>query len=380
MDRRVRISSLVLLIALVLSLGLTFSAQAQSSDPGGAGAASVAAKVISPKEQAAALASWTRKAIASAQPMEVSALQSSAELDTAAPANQEAIVGAAGASAAGASAAGANVVAKRAYAADWSAIAKTAAATPAAEDFAGTSQVYDFYYANTYYYMWNMYPHKWVGRLSFSTPTGTSYCSATAISGNVMLTAAHCVYDTTNNRWYSGWVFSPAYRAGATPFGTFAATTCWVLTNWINQTGSFSITGWTKYDVAVCKMGKNSAGQTLNGAVGFMGRTWNGSYTRHIYNLGYPWRNYTNTTMANAGLYLRACVAETFVTTTDTMGSGCYYGPGISGGPWMVGYQPAVVAGYANGVNSGLYINQQNLYSIRFTSSNIVPLCTAAVC
>lgn len=102
--------------------------------------------------------------------------------------------------------------------------------TPA-DLMAGTTQVYTSYLVNSKSALWKVYPHKWVGRLSFRTPSGTSYCSATAISNNNIVTAAHCVYDTTNNRFYSNWVFSPAYRNGTNPYGTFRATACTVLTD-----------------------------------------------------------------------------------------------------------------------------------------------------
>ncbi len=59
---------------------------------------------------------------------------------------------------------------------------------------------------------------------------------------------------------------------------------------------------------------------------------------------------------------------------------GCNYGRGISGGPWIVGYAPTLVAGAADGVNSGLFIGTQNLYGERFNDSNIVPLCNSAGC
>ena len=36
--------------------------------------------------------------------------------------------------------------------------------------------------------------------------------------------------------------------------------------------------------------------------------------------------------------------------------------------------------GYADGVNSGLFVGTRNLYGPRFNSNNIVPLCTAAAC
>jgi V8-like Glu-specific endopeptidase len=313
--------------------------------------------------------------------MQMPSMVGAPELDAAAAVEMEA-AGPAGFSPSGAAAANGAAVAKKGYAQDWAIANKAAASTDglAIEELAGTSTVFDSFYLNFATPFWNVYPHKWVGRLSFNVPGGTSFCSATSISGNVMLTAAHCVFDTSLNRWYSGWVFAPAYRNGATPFGTFPAQSCTILSSWANLSGSFTINGWTKYDVAVCKMGTNSLGQTLNSAVGYMGRKWDAPNVRHVFNLGYPWRDYRNITMPNAGLYLRGCAAETFTQTTNTLGSGCSYGPGISGGPWMTGYQPGIVSGWAGSVNSGFYVNTPNLYGIRFTSTNIVPLCTAAGC
>ena len=92
--------------------------------------------------------------------------------------------------------------------------------------------------------------------------------------------------------------------------------------------------------------------------------------------MGYPFKDTSNNYLPNAGKYMRICTAESRQQTTDTLGMGCDFGGGISGGPWMVGYAPNVVSGQVNSVNSGLYVGQQNLYGIRFTSSNIVPLCT----
>ena len=116
-----------------------------------------------------------------------------------------------------------------------------------------------------------------------------------------MLTAAHCIYDSTNNRFYSNWVLSPAYRAGATPYGTFAATQCWVLNSWVALAGSYAINTWARHDVGVCKMGNNSSGQTLNNAVGWMGRQWNQPYVRHLHDLGYPFRDYNNNVITELG-------------------------------------------------------------------------------
>jgi V8-like Glu-specific endopeptidase len=271
--------------------------------------------------------------------------------------------------------------AQAAYPQDWAMLEESALAeSPAAAD--GTPGVYTSYIVNQNAALWKTNGHIPTGRLSFTTPNGTSYCSASVISGNnVIVTAAHCVYDSTNNRWYNNWAFTPAYRNGAAPYGTFPYQTCWVLTSWINLVGNYAINTWADDDVAVCKMRNNSAGQTLSSRTGWYGRMWNYGYIHHVHNMGYPFRNFNNVNVANAGQYLRLCANETFQQANNVLGGGCNWGPGISGGPWLVSYDPFdQITSYVNVVNSGLFVGQQNLYGGRFTSNNIVPLCTAAGC
>ena len=111
------------------------------------------------------------------------------------------------------------------------------------------------YDVNTNAAFWQIYPHRWDGKLTFTTPGGGASCSATAISGNNFVTAAHCVYDTAVNQFYANWVFTPAFRNGSAPYGSFSATACTILTAWVNLSGGFSINSWTRYDVAVCSVG-----------------------------------------------------------------------------------------------------------------------------
>ena len=122
-------------------------------------------------------------------------------------------------------------------------------------------------------------------------------------------------------------------------------------------------------------------GRRSIGAVGWAGRLWNAGNNQLVFNSGYPQRIYTDAVIPNGPTqYLRACTAETFLQTTETLGSGCFWGRGISGGSWLVNYKPFVVSGKVNSVNSGLFIGQQNLYGARFNSNNIVPLCNARGC
>jgi hypothetical protein len=282
----------------------------------------------------------------------------------------------------------ANLVARAAFAEDWKDVKRDFAAQEDlssgvfTDEPAGTAGVYTYYDVNRQSVLWKIHPHKWDGKFTFNTPTGSSSCSATVISGNNIVLAAHCVYDTAqNNKFYTQKVFTPAFRNGSAPYGTFTTTNCSVLTQWVNLSGNYSINTWARHDVAVCSLGKNSAGQTINQAVGFAGRLWNSGNNQLVFNSGYPARNYNDQILSNGpAQYLRSCTAETFLQTTDTLGMGCYWGRGISGGSWLVGYKIAVASGQVNSVNSGLYVGQQNMYGQKFTSNNIVPLCTARGC
>ncbi len=382
MYRALKIFTVVALLAFVLQMSGS-SALARTGPTDQPNAASFAKGPVvtitsTAAQQKATLAFWTRDAIANAQPMEMPSQGGSAQADEAAAFEQDAFAGQFGFSPAGAAAPNADRIAQAAYSRDWGMARVDIPMDALAMDgLEGTSQTYTSYIVNQWSPAQTIYPHKWIGRLSFSTTGGTSYCSATAISGNVMLTAAHCLYDSTNNKWYSNWAFTPAYRNGSAPYGTFPWSSCKVLTAWVNLSGGFSINSWTRYDVGVCKMANNSAGQSLNGAVGNMGRQWNYGYVRHFHNLGYPFRDYNDAVLTDAGKYLRTCAAESFQQTTDTRGAGCNWSRGISGGPWMTAYAPNVVSGYADGVNSGFFVGTQNLYAIRFTSNNIVVLCNA---
>ncbi|HUG24375.1 trypsin-like serine peptidase [Piscinibacter sp.] len=367
------LSRIITLGSSTLAASFMLSAHAQVADP-------TVTKIVSAQEQLAATKHWTRQRIASvpAFPMPVDRSFSAQDLEAD---NQPEAMGPMGAEPAGKQDPNAIQIARSAYWQDWAALEAEIGIDGMDYMPMGTSGIYTSYDVNTHNALWKIYPHIWDGKLTFSMPTGSASCSATAISNNHIVTAAHCVYDTGANQFYSNWAFTPAYRNGNAPYGTFMATSCTVLGAWANLSGGFSINSWTRHDVAVCSMGNNSAGQTLNAAVGWAGRTWNAGNNQLVFNSGYPARTYTDATIASGpAQYLRACTAESFLQTTETLGSGCNWGRGISGGSWMVGYKPLVVTGGVNSVNSGLFINQQNIYGARFNSNNIVVLCNAVGC
>jgi V8-like Glu-specific endopeptidase len=236
----------------------------------------------------------------------------------------------------------------------------------------GTAGIYTSYRGNYSSQMWKQFPYKAVGKLYI---TGVGYCTASVISpNNIIVTAAHCVYDTDANRWYTGWTFVPAAKSSTAPYGRFPWRTARVLTNWINAPDS--LTG-RRYDVAVIRLGNNSAGRSVKSYTGYLGRSWNYPYVQHHHAIGYP-------DNLSSGLYTYICAAESFSWSTDVVGMGCDMMHGSSGGPWIRVFKPYTSGAnnYVNAVVSGSYSGApaNTFYGPRFSDSNIVILCTDEGC
>jgi V8-like Glu-specific endopeptidase len=238
----------------------------------------------------------------------------------------------------------------------------------AVDETYGTAGVFTSYRANFFSQMHRYYPYRTVGKLYI---TGGGYCSASVISpNNIIVTAAHCVYDTVANEWLPGWTFVPADRNGAAPYGEFPWASATVLNAWINAAGAVR-----RYDVAVINLGNNEAGRPVTYYTGWLGRSWNYDYVQHLHAIGYP-------SNLQGGLYTHICAAETFRGGTDVLGMGCNMTFGSSGGPWIRVYAPyrSGALNYVNSVVSGGTPGTNTFYGPRFSSNNIVIVCNIAGC
>jgi len=214
------------------------------------------------------------------------------------------------------------------------------------------------------------YPMATIGKLFLNG----GFCSASVISpNNVIVTAAHCCYDRNSQRFTGGWVFAPAYDNANTPYGVFDWTSATVLNSWINN-------GDIPSDVCTIKLADDSAGHSVSFYTGWLGRSWNFGSVQDHHALGYPQN-------LGGGNTLQLCTSESFSPACggpDILSTGCSMTFGSSGGPWIRSYRdPAGASNWVNSVVHGpscLGTFGQTFNGARFSSGNIVPLCSAEGC
>jgi len=190
------------------------------------------------------------------------------------------------------------------------------------------------------------------GKVFFYDPVREKHfvCSGSAINSSskrVVATAAHCVHKGgPSGYWYQNWFFIPNYSYESMPDGYFSGLIYWALPGWINY--GESAQGFNS-DVAFVTTGTNYSGTRVVDAVGGHGITYGGGYEFDAVLFGYP----TNIT---EGQEMQACSGATEARTLGGYEfvsiSGCGFGKGASGGPWLKSYNSDTGIGTLRGVSS----------------------------
>ena len=179
------------------------------------------------------------------------------------------------------------------------------------------------------------------GKVFFHNATdGKDYnCSASAVasgSRSMVATAGHCVHGGPGGTWHQNWVFIPGYHKGTHPNGTFPARSSRTMQDWINY--GENARGFNS-DVAFVSTYPNENGAKVVDAVGGHGLIWGGDqYEFNADIFGYPLN-------LDGGEVMWACWGTTGTRYQFYWGfykfsqiSGCNFGGGSSGGPWLMNY------------------------------------------
>jgi V8-like Glu-specific endopeptidase len=201
------------------------------------------------------------------------------------------------------------------------------------------------------------YPYSTSGRVFVTFPSGSGFCSATAVNsdnGSVVVSAAHCMYQAELGGWFTSWNFVPAYKDGDAPLGEWPALSGFVPSPWIQ----FET---VRHDVGAVVVAENSVDQSLVEVAGGRGIAWNIDEEQSFQSFGYPARP------PFSGGRMISCISAFGGNDQPpgpgpaTLAMGCDMTAGSSGGGWIVESQ------YLNSVTSyGLSNEDEVLYGPYF--------------
>jgi V8-like Glu-specific endopeptidase len=209
-------------------------------------------------------------------------------------------------------------------------------------------------------------PYHQVGKVFFSEGTNNYVCSGSAVGGNVVLTAGHCVADSGN--WFTNWLFIPNFKHDNEPYGAFPATNIITFNTWFYNSDMGR-------DVAFAIVGSpelKASGQSLQDIVGALGFVTDvSSKTAYWDAIGYPAASpFTGKIMVQT--YEPQSITDKN-PTPNTRGIISKMTGGCSGGPWVyavnVGSQNSNTVNAAGGLNSYGYNGRPHLYSPTFDQS-----------
>lgn len=234
------------------------------------------------------------------------------------------------------------------------------------------------------------YPYRATGKLLFQVDSQFFVCSASLIRPGIVVTAAHCVAAFGNKRFYSNFLYVPAYKNGIAPYGVWTYDSAVITEGYYNGTSSCAVSGIVCEDDVALIMLKPQNKRYAGHRTGWLGFAYNGygysnryPYFTHVTQLGYPVSHDGGQEMQrnDSHGYL-----DPFFTNNTVIGSAME--GGSSGGPWTVNFttgfaRPSNTIGALNadpnrvvGVTSWGFVDsspKQQGASL-FTSNNILRL------
>ncbi|MDX6636273.1 MAG: hypothetical protein QOF06_2476 [Solirubrobacterales bacterium] len=198
-------------------------------------------------------------------------------------------------------------------------------------------------------------PYSVNGRIFIRIRGKRGYCSGTAIDSptrQLVLTAGHCVNagaEYRGNLWYRDLLFVPAYTAGKAPFGAFAARRNKVFApqQWRRRSNS-------NFDVGAFLTAPNNQGVNVADAVGGGAAiALDLPRNQRFASFGYP-GNLRRMQACNSS-YAGDDRLSFPLPGPPTLGIGCHWAPGASGGGWLIEGGTQI-----DGLNSYLHLEDRS--------------------
>ncbi len=210
-------------------------------------------------------------------------------------------------------------------------------------------------------------PYSVNGRIFIKVGNRRGYCSGTAIDSptrQLVLTAGHCVNagaEFRGNLWFRKTLFVPAYTAGKAPFGAFPAkrSKIFAAPQWTNRSNS-------DFDVGAFLTQPNNRGINVADAVGGGAAiALDLPRNQRFASFGYP-GNVKRMQDCNSA-YVGDDRLSFPLPGPPTLGIGCQWAPGASGGAWLIADGTQI-----NGLNSYQHIdNRSRTYSPYFSQETV---------
>ena len=163
-----------------------------------------------------------------------------------------------------------------------------------------------------------------IGKVFFSVGGGDYACSASSVnssSGELVITAGHCVYSVSDQAWSSNFVYIPAYANGNAPYGTWSGESLATFAGFASSGDDTLDTGY------VAVSGPSNLVATVGGNGVEAGYS---SFADPLFTMGYPSSSPENQAY---------CYATASINTSDGLVfMPCDQGPGASGSPMLDNY------------------------------------------
>jgi glutamyl endopeptidase len=176
------------------------------------------------------------------------------------------------------------------------------------------------------------YPYNAIAQIDYTDGTYGYSCTGWFVDRNTVVTAAHCVYDTYNNKFYQAWYVYPAENGTQLPYGGMASTTAYVTSSWqlANPPDADSIYYKdVQYDFAVINLSSSTNHPN------YLTINTNPQVNNNIFSVGYP-GDKSFEYNGSYYYYMYGSSGKISKIENNTITHTAYVTSGMSGGPIML--------------------------------------------